>query len=111
MALFTSDDDRIIFFIVIIAIIFFMNLPAVEKKFKNDVDKIHDNIEKMTNTYFHNLKCSKDCCNHTQYLPKELHNKSKDPKYIGSNLTCDSGCLCVEKKDMDILTNRGSNKK
>ena len=116
MSLINSDDDRIIFFVIIFAIIFFGYLPSLENKYNSDVAKLKNNsevekeIEKMSNTLFHNLKCSNKCCDHKQYLPKELQTK-KDDKIVGSNLTCNSGCLCTEKKDLDILTNRGGNNK
>jgi hypothetical protein len=40
-------------------------------------------------------------------------NENKKENYIGSNLSCNSGsgsgCLCVTKKDINYLSDRGFN--
>jgi hypothetical protein len=53
-------------------------------------------------------KCSKKCCKHVQWK-NPLTSELEDDKYIGSNFSCSSGCLCTTKDDLINLSTRGNN--
>ena len=108
MPLINSDDDRIIVFALIIGVLFFyFILPEVEIAYAQDESEL---MELMTNVGVHNNKCSRDCCRHTQWLPEDMKLEDSKDGYVGSNLTCDSGCLCVKEEDLTNLSNRGGNR-
>jgi len=103
MALINSDNDRIIIFALLVAILFFCCiLPRIESLYDSEEQEL---VETMANGL--EIKCSPKCCKHTQWLPEDM--KQEDNDYVGSNLTCDHGCLCVEKEDIDTLKSRGGN--
>ena len=63
-----------------------------------------------------NQKCSKNCCAAQWPLPPGMIQQDPDVcagKFIPSNMTCQneftSGCVCVDKKVRDFLTNHGGN--
>lgn len=90
--------------IIVVGIVFIYIkyiLPLLYKYTEN-MSNVEQGLRKLDTNM-----CSKDCCNHTQWpVP---HSKKSETKYIGSNLTCSSGCLCVEKQDLEQLTRRGAN--
>ncbi len=102
----------IVFFVVILPLIDNCNIKGEEfeslPKTKNDILKIDTN------------KCAKSCCLNSNWeLPPELQSKDMPKnelaKYIPTNYSCNfgsnpsSGCVCVTKKDKNILTSRGGN--
>lgn len=99
----TSNNCTMI--IIIAALLFFfVILPMLDKKNKEDMTNLENTMKLDTRM------CSKECCNHTQWpVPHDTRSKEMKGKYTGSNLTCESGCLCVEQKDLDMLSQRGSN--
>ena len=63
-----------------------------------------------------NQKCSKSCCAAQWPLPPGMVQEDPDVcagKFIPSNMTCQneftSGCVCIDKKVRDFLTNHGGN--
>jgi hypothetical protein len=100
----------IIFFIFVLPLLDNMNNYQNNKiKEKYSDIKSEQNLIKGIDT----KKCSKDCCNFTQYpVP---HMKPINNEYVGSNFFCNlgsgSGCPCIKKEDIKLLTLRGNNKK
>ena len=114
----TRQKDTILVIGIIMAYVFFNNiLPLLEKMFNKDHSDLKEKMEALSNpnkiNKFDTKKCSKSCCLHTQW--KIPHLKHEIPKgYVGSNFMCANGsgggCLCVTKKDLKYLTERGDNK-
>lgn len=67
----------IILIIIIFSIMYFNNIPKKES-YSNRIDT---------------LDCSYKCCNFTQWGNKNRENS----KYLPSNYTCNTGCVCLEK--------------
>ena len=94
-------------------------MPYLDKlNSKEQIDNFTDllsggNIRKLDQNI-----CSTQCCKHTQWpVPFNTNDPNVDPNlfkdYIGTNLSCNNGpngggCLCVNKKDYDYLSNRGN---
>lgn len=79
-----------------------MTIEKLDNIFDNDITKIDMN------------KCSKSCCKHAQWNIPFITQNPDYNNFIGSNFSCNfgdgSGCLCVTKNDMNVLTNRGFSK-
>ena len=113
-----GDDNRVLMYAVILgAIFFFYLLPRIEKKYaKEDFEM----IEKMTSLIktkkdkilkIDRIKCSKDCCLHSQW-PVPHMPENKNSKHVNTNLMCNgegSGCVCLNKKQKNYLSERGKN--
>ena len=75
----------LLFYIIISIIIFYiiyinyLNYISKKESYLNTIDK---------------LNCSYKCCNFTQWGNK---NRKKS-KYLPSNYTCNTGCVCLEKQ-------------
>ena len=95
------------------------NLYQHTEQFIADVNDPYNGDKSLTK--LDNLKCSHQCCKHTQW-PVPFDPVSEDSKIltdaqvdkvIGNNFSCNvgdgSGCLCVEQKDFDVLSNRSGN--
>jgi len=101
----------VLFFLVIMPYIDNQNLKEQNEYFSNFLS--NDNIRKIDQNV-----CSTQCCKHTQWpTPFNTKDPNIDPKlfenYIGSNFSCNNGhtgggCLCIDKKDYDYLSNHGS---
>jgi len=117
----TSEKDIILVISVIIIFLFFTYiLPFIEKQFEKDNEELKEQMESLNNpeniNRFDLKKCSKDCCLHNQWdVPHMKKNKLIEEGYVGSNLMCGNGstggCLCLKKKDLDYLEERGTNRK
>ena len=115
-----SDKNTFIILLCIGIFFFFIIMPYLDKlNSKEQIDNFTDllagnNIRKLDQNI-----CSTQCCKHTQWpVPFNTTDPNVDPKifkdYIGSNLSCNNGqtgggCLCVNKKDYEYLSNHGEN--
>lgn len=97
---------------LLIAIFFVFVLPMIEEKYNKDMEKFSNQIDnyliKVPNK-IDTLKCSRDCCNHTQWpVPHMKKNKN-----LSTNLMCNhgdgGGCVCMDKDNFDYLSSRGNN--
>jgi hypothetical protein len=109
-----SDKNTFIILLCVGIFFFFIIMPCLDKENFTDLlsgDKIIRKIDQNI--------CSTQCCKHTQWPtpfnttdPNINSNLFKD--YIGTNFSCNNGptgggCLCVNKKDYEYLSNRGVN--
>ena len=105
---------------IIIMLIFFTCIKIYSILFivsKNIIKENLDNNNKITNSEYNKFKldlqpCSYNCCKHIQWpLPKELDKNNPNNDYISSNFFCNngkgSGCVCLNKNNLNFLSNKG----
>lgn len=98
--------------IFLIVVFFVFGMPLLEKHFKNDMEDFSNNVKDYlipVPNKIDTLKCSKSCCNHTQWPVPHI----KANKNLATNMMCNrgngSGCVCMEKSNFDNLSTRGGN--
>lgn len=113
-----SDNNIFIILLFVGIFFFFIIMPYFDCQSQTEqrdyfTDLLSKNMIKGIDTKL----CSTQCCKHVQWpVPFNTNNPNIDSKlfkdYIGTNLTCNNGptgggCVCVDKKDYDYLSNRG----
>ena len=119
-------ENKILFYGILIGIFFFVViLPLVDncnKKYKKEGEDF-ESLSKTNNNDILKIdtnKCAKSCCLNSNWeLPPDLRPKDISKKelenYTPTNYSCNfgsnpsSGCVCVTKKDKDMLRTRGGN--
>ena len=114
----SMNNCTMIFILFGILIFFTIILPMVDTKYENfekydKVVNVSQNDLSMNNKIDMN-ECSFNCCKHIQYLPDEIKKikENKNKKYddfISSNISCNGGCICLNKNNFDFLSSRGGN--
>jgi hypothetical protein len=119
-----AENNRIFFYSTVLAIIFFLFImPSLEGCYLDDKNKLKEKLENIFNKEIYPIdkrKCSRSCCKNSGWpYPKELLDNDMDPKelekYVPNNFSCaygpnqKSGCLCLDKNDMNYLTNKAGN--
>lgn len=108
----------ILIMVILILFISYNNTYRYNNYDNNDHYKYNLCVEQYSNiitepdntTKIYDNECSYNCCKYTQYLPPELkHENTAYDKYIGSNMTCNNGCMCMKKSDYEYIANRGFN--
>ena len=93
--------------IIVVGIVFIYIkyiLPLLYKYTEN-MSNVEQGLRKLDTNM-----CSKDCCNHTQWpYPHDTRTKEMKEKYVGSNFSCENGCLCVKQNDLTNISLRGNN--
>lgn len=92
-------------------LVFILAYPFIKKYLLKEKMQQVSNNEQKPITKFDKNKCSKECCNFTQWpaphMPKLNNN------YIPTNLNCNGGegggCLCVSKDNYEYLSKRARN--
>ena len=101
----TFRTDNILLITLLAILIYYM---YCNKNNNQNEDFTSEDIKK--NVEIHNLKCSKDCCKWNQW-PVSFFKPDKNA--IPTNLMCNhgdgSGCVCMNKKALKQLQNRGGN--
>lgn len=98
--------------IMIIVVFFIFIMPMLEKKYSNEKEDFSNCLKNYlipVSNKIDTLKCSRDCCNHIQWpVPHMKKNKN-----LATNIMCNrgngSGCVCMNKSNINFLSNRGGN--
>lgn len=98
-------------FLIVVFFVFIM--PLLEKlysKSKEDFDNSMKQFIVPVKSKIDKLKCSKSCCNTTQWPVPHMEKNN----HLETSLMCNrgdgSGCVCVKKEDLDFLRKNGGNK-
>ena len=117
----SRESTNIILLVIIGAIILFtIIIPLFNKMCDDDMNKIQENLENISNSHKIDRKiCSPQCCKFTQWpLPKALQPKGPISEeqlknIVPNNFTCGwgkgNGCPCVTQDDFDYLRDHGGN--
>jgi hypothetical protein len=108
------NNNNIFIFFLIFGIIFFVfYLPIIDNENFIDQQKLNKNLEKNNENKIDKNICSSQCCKFTQWpIPfntSDPNNTIDFSKYIGSNFSCNGGCVCYTKENNNYLTSRGLN--
>ena len=99
-----QNNNSTLLILALTIVFVFVVLPYFDKKTNENMS----NLERMMTIDQNN--CSKDCCNHTQWsYPHDNRTDEMKNKYVGSNFSCENGCLCVKKQDLTNISLRGNN--
>ncbi len=96
-----KSNNNIVFYLFICIIFFLYLLPKIQCK-NNVEDFIGANTHKEDNYYF---EAKTECCNFLTVPPFFKINNNNYP----SSYTASNGCVCLNKRDHDMLIKRGSN--
>jgi hypothetical protein len=116
-------SNNFLFYAIIIIILFFLIImPLIESLYNKEKKEIIEKLENaMIPLKIDTQKCSRSCCINSGWpLPDDLKENDIPEKelknYISTNLSCNnssrgggSGCVCVQKKDYELLSTRGNN--
>ncbi len=114
-----QEETQVVIYMTIIAIVFFcFIMPKLEKYHARDTAQIKEKMESLTSNSnkeilkVDELKCSKECCNHTQW-PVPHMPKVESTKYVPTNFMCSggnsAGCPCITEDQLKRLSSRGKN--
>uniref|UniRef100_A0A6C0H845 Uncharacterized protein n=1 Tax=viral metagenome TaxID=1070528 RepID=A0A6C0H845_9ZZZZ len=105
-----------IFIIIILIILLFycVGLPYLNSCYNKTINNL-EGLDNINNIYYELNKidlnkCSKDCCNFTEWpIPHIQKVNNSIPTNYSCNLGNGSGCVCINELNINNLTHRGYN--
>jgi len=112
-----NPNQTLIIAIIGIILFFVFILPMIEKQYEKEIQKFTD-LNDFSILPIDQTKRDEQCCftNFTQWpVPKNLIEKTKMTedelkKYVPTNFSSGSKCLCITQDQVDYLVKRGGNK-